>query len=210
MEIPRSQKKQLLIHQTVVNNMNKILTAILILTFSVTFSQTDEDLTEIIELVIAEYQNDTIIVNNRFNSDELLSALDGAKSRKDSKINDKYRTKLDSNGIDPNWEIKTAEMYEDSVTVKIEKIKVKFFPAITIVDKKDNKRIKRYTKTKLKKNKRKPVAYISFPLISTDGKKAIVYGSYICGGLCGSGGIFYLEKINGKWKMMEYERRWVA
>ncbi len=190
--------------------MKKILTAILVLTFTVSFSQTEKDLTEIIELVIAEYQTDTIIVNNRFRNEELLSALDGVKSRKDSEIHDKYGTELDSNGIDPNWEIKTAEMYDDSVTVKIEKIKVEFFPAITIIDKKDNKRLRRYTKTKLKKNKRKPVAYISFPLISTDQKRAIVYGSYICGGLCGSGGIFHLEKINGKWTMLEYERRWVA
>jgi hypothetical protein len=190
--------------------MRKILTTILILTFTVSFSQTDKDLTEIIELVIAEYKTDTIIVNNRFNNDEVLSALDDAKSRKDSKIHDKYKTELDSNGIDPNWEIKTAEMYEDSVTVQIENIKVKFFPTITLVDKKDNKRIKRYTKTKLKKNKKRPVAFISFPLISTDRKRAIVYGSYICGGLCGNGGVFYLEKIKGKWKMIEYERRWTA
>ena len=190
--------------------MRKVLTTILILTFTVSFSQTEKDLTEIIELVISEYQSDTIIVYNRFNNYELLSALDGAKSYKDSQIHEKYRTELDSNGIDPNWEIKTAEMYDDSLTVKIEKVKVEFFPAITIVDKKDNKRLRRYTKTKLKKNKRKPVAYISFPLISTDRKRAIVYGSYVCGGLCGSGGIFYLEKINGKWKMVKYERRWVA
>tara|TARA_R110000765_G_scaffold406644_1_gene503706 strand:- start:83 stop:586 length:504 start_codon:yes stop_codon:yes gene_type:complete len=167
-------------------------------------------LTEIIELVIAEYQTDTIIVHNRFDNDELLSALDRAKSYKDSQIHEKYGTKLDSNGIDPNWEIKTAEMYDDSVTVKIEKVKVEFFPAITIVDKKDNKRLRRYTKIQLKKNKRKPVAYISFPLISTDRKRAIVYGSYVCGGLCGSGGIFYLKKVNGKWKMVEYDRRWIA
>ncbi len=190
--------------------MTKIITAILFLTFTVSFSQTEKDLTEIIELVIAEYQTDTIFVHNRFDNHELLSALDRVKSLKDSQIHEKYGTELDSKVIDPNWDIKTAEMYDDTVTVKIENIKVEFFPAITIVDKKDNKRVRRYTNIKLKKNKRNPVAFISYPLISTNRKKAIVYGAYVCGGLCGSGGIFYLEKIKGKWHMVEYERRWVA
>lgn len=198
------------IHKPLYTILKKIITAIFFLTCTVSFSQTEKDLTEIIELVIAEYQTDTIIVHNRFDNHELLSALDGVKSRKDSQIHEKYGTELDSNEIDPNWEIKTAEMYDDTVTVKIEKIKVEFFPAITIVDKKDNKRVRRYTKIKLKRNKRNPVAFISYPLISTDRKKAIVYGAYVCGGLCGSGGIFYLEKINGKWEMVEYERRWIA
>jgi len=190
--------------------LKKILTFILILTFTVSFSQADKDLTEIIELVIANYQADTISVYHKFDNYKLLSSLDGAKSYKDSQIHEKYKSELDSSGIDLNWEIKTAEMYDDSVTVVIDKIKVEFFPAITIVDKKDNKRIRRYTKTELTKNKKNPFAKISYPLISTDRKKAIVYGSYICGGLCGSGGIFYLEKLNGVWKIVGYERRWVA
>jgi predicted ATP-grasp superfamily ATP-dependent carboligase len=150
------------------------------------------------------------MIYNRFNNDKLLSALDGVKSYKDSQIHEKYGAEVDSNGIDPNWEIKTAEMYDDSVTVVIEKVKVKFFPAIAIIDKMNNKRIRQYTKKDLKKNKNKPLAYMSFPLISTVRKRAIVYGSYVCGGLCGSGGIFYLEKVNGKWKVVEYERRWIA
>ncbi len=180
------------------------------MTFTASFSQTEKDLTEIIELVIADYQSDTIIVYYKFDNYKLLSALDEAKSYKDSQIHEKYKSELDSSGIDLNWEIKTAEMYDDSVTIEIEKIKVEFFPTITIIDKKDNNRIRRYSKTELKKNKKKPLAYISFPLISKDRKKAIIYGSYVCGGLCGSGGIFHLEKINGEWKIIEYERRWVA
>ena len=190
--------------------MSKILTIILILTYSVSFSQSDKDLAKIIQLVIENYQTDTIIVYHKFDNYELLVSLDGAKSYKDSQIHEKYKAELDSNGVDPNWEIKSAEMYDDSVTVKIEKVKVEFFPTISIVDKKDNKRIKRYTKAKLKKNKKKPVVFISFPLISIGGNRAVVYGSYVCGGLCGSGGIFYLGKINGKWSILEYERRWVA
>ena len=166
--------------------MRKILTTIFILTFTVSFSQTEKDLTAIIELVIAEYQSDTIIVYNRFNNDQLLSDLENAKNFQDFQTHEKYGT------------------------VEIENINVDFFSAIKKMDKKNNKRIRGYTKTKLKKNNRKPVAYISFPLISTDRKSAIVYGSYICGGLCGSGGIFFLKKINGQWNIKAYENRWIS
>ncbi|MBZ0327190.1 MAG: hypothetical protein K8F54_06255 [Altibacter sp.] len=190
--------------------MRKILTAILILNLTVAFSQTEKDLTEIIELVITEYQADTISVYNKFINDELLSALVLIKNQKDSNIHEKYVTKLDSNGNDLNWEIKTAEMYDDTVTVNIEKMKVKFFPAIEIGDKKDNKRIRRYTKIDLIKHKKKPFAYISFPLISIDGSKAVIYSGYVCGGLCGSGGIFYFEKVDGEWKIIGFERKWVV
>ena len=189
--------------QNVVNNLKKILKTILILTFTVSFSQTEKDLTEIIELVIAEYQSDTIIVHNRFDNDELIAALKKTKSKKDTKIHEKYGTAL-------TWDIIINEMDADSITVEVEKVKVEFFPTIKVLEKKNNKSIRQYTKTKLKRTKKRPIAYISFPLISTDRKRAIVYGSYNCGALCGSGGIFYLENVNGKWKLVEYERRWVA
>ena len=191
--------------------MKKTLFTILFLTCSVSFSQIKNDLTEIIEIIVTDYKSDTINVYHRFKNFRLLSDLDRLKSDKDSKIHEKYDSELDSNGININWEIEVAEMYDDSVTVNIERLKVKFFPSITFIDKKENKRIKRYFKTKYEKNKRKkPIAYISVPLISTDGKKAIVYGSYICGSLCGSGGVFHLEKINGKWKIADYVIRWIS
>lgn len=61
--------------------MRVILTIILTLSFS----QTEKDLTEIIELVIKKHQTDTIMVYHKFDNYELLLALDGAKSYKDNR-----------------------------------------------------------------------------------------------------------------------------
>lgn len=160
-------------------------------------------MTEIIELAIAEYQTDTLVVYNRFENDELMAALKKRKSKKDTKAHEKYGKEL-------TWDIIVNEIDADSITVEVEKVKVDYFPTINVLDKKNNKRIRKYTKTKLKRTKKRPTAFISFPLISTDRKRAIVYGSYDCGGLCGSGGIFYFENINGKWRLIVYKRRWVA
>lgn len=48
------------------------------------------------------------------------------------------------------------------------------------------------------------------PILSQDGKKAFVALDYYCGGLCGQGYEFILEKINGKWKVLKCDYTWVA
>jgi hypothetical protein len=42
-------------------------------------------------------------------------------------------------------------------------------------------------------------ASLSLPGYSTNGH-ALVYGSYSCGGLCGYGWLFVLEKVGGQWR----------
>lgn len=48
------------------------------------------------------------------------------------------------------------------------------------------------------------------PILSQDGKKAFVAVDYFCGGLCGQGYDFILEKVNGKWKVIKCDYTWIA
>jgi len=48
------------------------------------------------------------------------------------------------------------------------------------------------------------------PVLSQDGKKAFVALDYFCGGLCGQGYDFILEKVNGKWKVIKCDYTWMA
>ncbi|MDR2271053.1 MAG: hypothetical protein LBF27_09130 [Sphingobacterium sp.] len=48
------------------------------------------------------------------------------------------------------------------------------------------------------------------PILTHDGQKAFVSVDRICGGLCGQGWYFILEKIKGKWKVVKYEDTWIA
>lgn len=48
------------------------------------------------------------------------------------------------------------------------------------------------------------------PILTRDGQKAFVSVDHICGGLCGQGWYFILEKIKGKWKVVKYEDTWIA
>jgi len=51
---------------------------------------------------------------------------------------------------------------------------------------------------------------ITIPVFSSDNQKAYVQLSHYCGGLCGSGKDIYLEKINGKWKIVDKCRTWIS
>lgn len=191
--------------------MKKILLILLIINFGNVFSQTKKDYSEIIKLAIAEYENDSVKVYKRFKNDMLLSNLDLAKSQQDQKIYEEYENLKDTTLSYKYFDQKLAELYDDSVTVKIETISVLFFPNFEWVDKKDNDRIRRFYKADFESNrKRRPIAFISIPLFSNVNKKAIVYGSYICGGLCGSGRVLLFEKIKGKWKLIKSDLSWVS
>ncbi|WP_294346279.1 hypothetical protein [uncultured Sphingobacterium sp.] len=48
------------------------------------------------------------------------------------------------------------------------------------------------------------------PILTQDRQKAFVSLDYICGGWCGEGWYFILEKIKGKWKVVKYEDTWIA
>ena len=40
--------------------------------------------------------------------------------------------------------------------------------------------------------------------------QAFVYGGYMCDGLCGQGRYFLLEKVNGKWQIIQEQGLWVS
>jgi hypothetical protein len=46
--------------------------------------------------------------------------------------------------------------------------------------------------------------------LSQDGTEAIVLGSYICGGLCGSGSVYHLGLEAGVWRVAHAEWLWVS
>ncbi len=187
-------------------SMKKLLLLLLFLNVSVVFSQTDKDISEIIQLVINEYKSDTISVYFRFKNDRLKSDLEITKSIHDRKIYEVH-----NGDFDYYVENIAPRVDDDSVTVRMEKIKLTYSIQQKITKKTNNKRVRRFVKSDFKKSKRNtPFAFISIPLVSTDTKKAIVYGSYYCGGLWGSGGVFFFEKINKVWTFINYEQRWVS
>ena len=48
------------------------------------------------------------------------------------------------------------------------------------------------------------------PILTHDRQKAFVSLDYLCGGWCGEGWYFILEKTKGKWKVVKYEGTWMA
>lgn len=45
---------------------------------------------------------------------------------------------------------------------------------------------------------------------SKDGAQAFVYGAHNCGGLCGEGKYYFLQKEDGKWKVIEEDMLWIS
>lgn len=52
--------------------------------------------------------------------------------------------------------------------------------------------------------------YCTIPIVSLDGKRAFTELTLVCSGLCGEGREIFLEKVNGKWKIVKIHRDWVS
>jgi hypothetical protein len=65
-------------------------------------------------------------------------------------------------------------------------------------------------KSKRKANQDAEFVYLTFPIFSSDNTKAYVEIVNVCFGDCGSGQAVYLEKKNGKWKILYHRQLWVA
>jgi hypothetical protein len=109
------------------------------------------------------------------------------------KINDKlFFTKIDSANIVsqnsyPN-ELKLAKKIMSEInSITIEEVKAK---------RKKEEYLNLYT--------------MSIPIFSLDNKKAYVQLDNHCGRLCGEGIEIFLEKINGKWKIIFKQGTWVS
>jgi hypothetical protein len=53
------------------------------------------------------------------------------------------------------------------------------------------------------------VSSFSLPAYSTDGH-ALVYGSYVCGGRCGYGWLFLLERRGEAWQVVSVDMLWIS
>ena len=51
---------------------------------------------------------------------------------------------------------------------------------------------------------------MTIPIFSKDNQKAYLELNHFCGHLCGSGKSIYLNKINGKWKIVNKWRTWIS
>lgn len=52
-----------------------------------------------------------------------------------------------------------------------------------------------------------PIEFYSFdkPLFTADKKKALINSYYYCGVMCGQGVVYFLELVDGKWKVIGYD-----
>jgi len=63
-----------------------------------------------------------------------------------------------------------------------------------------------------KKKTGKPFDFyeMTIPVFSSDNQKAFVQLNHYCNGLCGNGVSLFLEKINGKWKIVDTWETWMS
>jgi hypothetical protein len=66
------------------------------------------------------------------------------------------------------------------------------------------------TKIRRKNKQRSRFYEMTIPVFSLDRKSAYVELDYQCGGLCGSGQVIFLKKINGKWKIIVQWQNWIS
>lgn len=177
----------------------------------IAFSQSENDTNDIIKLVVNNYKNDTIDVFYKFQNQELIDNLSDAEWRKIDlgKILEECSKKYDTiTERDLFFECWNSKLSNDTAAFQFEKIRVKHCRNNDFLKETNDKKLKKHYKASYIKNKKtKPLAFISFPLISADRKKAIVYCTYLEENLSGNKGYYILEKINRKWKIITYEFR---
>lgn len=153
--------------------------------------------------MVDEYSKDTIEVYYKFENEWLINEFEEARSRFEMKKMEELALGQDSVSI-----VERLAIFDDNVEIDFEGIKVKYYERIEKLEKSNKKRVDRYAKGKFNKRKKLiPLAYISSPIISENGKYAIVYCSYVCGNLCGCAEYQYFKKDNNKWVIYKYELR---
>ena len=48
------------------------------------------------------------------------------------------------------------------------------------------------------------------PVFSADGLEALVYLSHSCGGLCGTGWVIHLSRVQGEWRIVDRQMLWIS
>ncbi|MBT33963.1 MAG: hypothetical protein CMO01_30235 [Thalassobius sp.] len=181
----------------------KIINLLIATIYSIAgFSQSNADAQQITQLMLDAYSKDSIKVYHKYRNDLLIRDLEDAKLQSDI---EQIGLLGDSSSVESRLKI-----YEEEYT-EFNSFQVNYFEQIRQLRKKNNKKLERHlTGIFQKLKKKRPLAYISSPLVTSDGLYAIVYCSYTSSGLSGSGGIQYLKKINNKWQLGEYKIQWVS
>lgn len=99
-----------------------------------------------------------------------------------------------------------------NATLLILKNKNTLFDSIKIKDFTTKFNFKIYSDKNFPDDKLRKIGSISFSRVAFNLAKnrAVVYTSFICGGLCGSGQILFFEKLNGKWEYLKTWEMWVS
>lgn len=81
-------------------------------------------------------------------------------------------------------------------------IDIKILPKVKITTLKEQK-------LKIKNSEQINFYLINIPIFSSDNNKAYIEVDKICSGECGYGTEIYLEKLNGKWKIIKSKLSWI-
>ncbi|WP_286777131.1 hypothetical protein, partial [Sphingobacterium sp. UBA2074] len=64
---------------------------------------------------------------------------------------------------------------------------------------------------KYRMNRNQSIYYLHLPIMGYNRKKEYVPVDYVCGPLCGNGDAFLLEKVNGKWVIVQrFFNLWIS
>lgn len=188
----------------------KELLIIFFLTVSLfSFSQTESDYKMIIQQVIEKYDSSSVKVYKKFVNHSKIELIEHYKLRQDNQLINKYSDQKDSlkfifiiDVIDSYWQ-------SDTASIKIENIEIDYLLTKNYLESTNQKRINKFfdSDNYEKRKKVRPIVFLSFPILSRDNRKALVYDSHVNGPLSGSGGVYFLEKVHDKWKIVGWEVR---
>lgn len=164
------------------------------------------DTEKIINLIVEKYEKNSIKIYNKFENNDLIKDLENAKSRIEIEKMESLKSEKDSITMDDIF-----AFLDEEINIEFKGITFNYSDNFKRLKKYNSKRIRKYGKGKYHKTmKNLPLISISKPIISEDGKFAIVYNVYYCKGLCGSGGIYFLEKTESNWRISEHKTRWIS
>lgn len=181
------------------------ITAYLLCTFK-SYSQTENDYNDLLNLAIENFSYDSTIVFKKFDNSSLLEDFDFVIGEKLINISNRYKSK----SVNKYLELTSANMYNDTATVSFKGLKFYMERTFKKLKKTQFNKIKRYAKKSFKRNKSLPIVKISFPIISANLNQSIVYYSNIRGSLNANGGYLLFKKVNGKWKLHDEIITWIS
>ncbi|SFT42157.1 hypothetical protein SAMN05216474_0470 [Lishizhenia tianjinensis] len=169
------------------------------------FSQSKEDVQQITQVLVNNYAKDSIKVYNKYVNSSLIKELEDSKLNLFIEWLDREKIKEDTLSKD-----RQIDFFNDSMKFDFEGIEV-IYCSDERLEKKNNSKFKaKANKEYLTRKRKTPMAYISFPIVSVNGKNAIVYCTYLCGPLCGETGVQFLKKENNRWIIVKYETRSIS